>query len=71
MAVVSQLVACNSCSALLRVLAALTAKEVHAGEAFVSDLVWLLSRIALRGGWLRCSSARVLVQDVHYLSFAL
>ncbi|KAJ1525658.1 hypothetical protein ONE63_008876 [Megalurothrips usitatus] len=48
-AAVSQLVGCSStAAALLRVLATLSPKEVHASEAFVSDLVWLLYRIACR-----------------------
>ncbi|KAK3923203.1 Cytosolic carboxypeptidase 1 [Frankliniella fusca] len=49
-AAVSQLMSSGAgpaCS-LLRVLATLSPKEVHAAETLVSDLVWLLYRIALR-----------------------
>lgn len=50
-AAASHLVGCHAstASALLRVLATLSPKEVHAAEAFVHDLVWLLYRVALRG----------------------
>ncbi|XP_026274191.1 cytosolic carboxypeptidase 1-like isoform X1 [Frankliniella occidentalis] len=49
-AAVSQLMGSNSstASSLLRVMATLSPKEVHAAETLVSDLVWLLYRIALR-----------------------
>ncbi len=47
-AAVSQLLCANAAPSLLRVLAALSPKEVHAAETLVSDLVWLLYRIALR-----------------------